>query len=190
MVRLVHQRFATRPVTVVTVVALAFGAIMLVAQAGPAAAQATATRPVGTAIATTAATIGQGAGTAVATRAATTVATATRVGTSAATAARPAATGTGGGAAATAPRPAATAPRPAATAPRPAATAPRPAATATRPAAAGTAPAAMPRTGGGGMATSFVDESTAPNRGLAFGLAGFVGILGAGAVYARRLRRS
>jgi len=176
MVRLVHQRFATRPVTVVTVVALAFGAIMLVAQAGPAAAQATATRPVGTAIATTAATIGQGAGTAVATRAATTVATATRVGTSAATAARPAATGTGGGAAATAPRPAATAPRPAATA--------------TRPAAAGTAPAAMPRTGGGGMATSFVDESTAPNRGLAFGLAGFVGILGAGAVYARRLRRS
>ncbi len=183
MVRLVHQRFATRPVTVVTVVALAFGAIMLVAQAGPAAAQATATRPVGTAIATTAATIGQGAGTAVATRAATTVATATRVGTSAATAARPAATGTGGGAAATAPRPAATAPRPAATAPRPAATA-------TRPAAAGTAPAAMPRTGGGGMATSFVDESTAPNRGLAFGLAGFVGILGAGAVYARRLRRS
>lgn len=168
MVRLVHQRFAVRPVTMVTAIAFAFGAMMLVTQAGTVAAQATATRPVGTAIATTAATRAQGVGTAVATRAAT-------------TAPRPAATGTGGGAAATAPRPAATAPRPAATAPRPAATA-------TRPAPA--APAAMPRTGGGGMASSFVDEGTAPNRSMAFGLAGLAGIVGAGAVYARRLRRS
>jgi len=104
----VHERFAPRPVPLFTIFAVAFAAVLFVAQAAPAAAQtATVTRPAGTAVATGVATRAQGVGTAVATRAATT----------AATAARPAATGTGGGVAATPVRPAATRPANAGAAP-------------------------------------------------------------------------
>ena len=40
------------------------------------------------------------------------------------------------------------------------------------------------------MATSFMDEGSAPNRGLLFGLAGLVSVAAGGLFYARRLRHA
>lgn len=70
----------------------------------------------------------------------------------------------------------------------PATTAPTVAPTATR--APTVVPTRMPPTGGGGMATRYVDEGAGPSRGLGIGLVGLVGAAGVGLLYARRLRRS